>query len=197
VKTGPGRVLAVVLPLLLFAPAIERGPLATRVGESAVTSSAQLRPGELVLAATAGAPGWRLRARVWTRDGWSRTLPVREALDRARARAWRRGRGGLRVIRVKTPLLFAGTASWYGYELAGHQTACGEAFDPEGLTAASRDWPCDTWLVVRHNGRDVLVRVNDYGPAASSGHVLDLSLGAFRRLADPDAGVIDVEVRRP
>ena len=39
-------------------------------------------------------------------------------------------------------------ATWYGNELRGHRTASGEAFNPDGLTAAHRSLPLGTCLVV-------------------------------------------------
>ena len=39
-------------------------------------------------------------------------------------------------------------ATWYGHELAGHRTASGERFNPNGRTAAHRSLPFGTCLVV-------------------------------------------------
>ncbi|MGA8434512.1 MAG: septal ring lytic transglycosylase RlpA family protein [Methyloceanibacter sp.] len=57
-------------------------------------------------------------------------------------------------------------ATWYGNELRGHRTASGEAFNPDGLTAAHRSLPLGTCLVVSNpkTGKSVAVRVNDRGP---------------------------------
>ena len=74
-------------------------------------------------------------------------------------------------------------ASWYGggEKLAKH-TASGEVFMPNGLSAAHRTLPLGTRLNVSANGRSVLVRVNDRGPAKWTGRSLDLSRGAARAL---------------
>lgn len=76
------------------------------------------------------------------------------------------------------------TTSWYAAGLVA----------PEDLTAASRDHKRGTHLRVSRAGRSVVVRVNDYGPAVWTGRCLDLSRGAFRALADPRLGLIDVHV---
>lgn len=85
-------------------------------------------------------------------------------------------------------------ASYYGSE-SGTTTASGEPFDPQGLTAAHRSLPFGTRLLVRHEGRGVVVTVNDRGPAEWTGHDLDLSEGAARAigLTDKGAGTVEVE----
>jgi rare lipoprotein A len=73
--------------------------------------------------------------------------------------------------------------SWYGPRFQGRLTANGEVFDMNELTAAHREMPFGTRLLVTcpKNGRSVLVRVNDRGPFIP-GRDLDLSLAAARRL---------------
>src|SRR5215510_7549759 len=74
-------------------------------------------------------------------------------------------------------------ATWYGNELAGHRTASGERFNPNGLSAAHRSLPFGTCLRVANpkTGRSVAVRVNDRGPF-TKGVSLDLSHGAARAI---------------
>lgn len=65
----------------------------------------------------------------------------------------------------------------------GKRTANGEHFNPNGHTAAARDWPMGSHLRVTnpHNGRSVHVRVNDRGPwgiAYRQGARLDMARGA-------------------
>jgi len=75
-----------------------------------------------------------------------------------------------------------GYASWYGREFHGRRTADGEVFDMGGLTAAHRTMPlpCYARVTNLHNGRSMIVRVNDRGPFVSdrlidvSAHVADL-----------------------
>ncbi|MDE1147993.1 MAG: septal ring lytic transglycosylase RlpA family protein [Azospirillaceae bacterium] len=87
-----------------------------------------------------------------------------------------------------------GRASWYGREHAGHPTASGEAYDPEGLTAAHRTLPLGTVIEVAALGRVVTVRVNDRGPFVK-GRVLDLSAAAARVLGLDRSGTALVSIR--
>lgn len=82
-------------------------------------------------------------------------------------------------------------ASWYGFE-SGDMTANGEIYDPLRFTAAHRDLPFGTLLVIENisNGRMVVVRVNDRGPARRLAHrQLDLSFGAALELGVVERGL--------
>ena len=80
-----------------------------------------------------------------------------------------------------------GLASWYGYETmrkkGGHMTANGEAFDPDGLSAAHKYLPLPLHVRVTNleNQKTIIVRVNDRGPFVE-GRIIDLSAGAAKRL---------------
>jgi len=76
-----------------------------------------------------------------------------------------------------------GNASWYGKSFHGRATASGEDFDMFELTAAHRQLPLGSFVRVTnlHNGKTVVVRVNDRGPYIK-GRILDLSYGAARML---------------
>jgi rare lipoprotein A len=80
-----------------------------------------------------------------------------------------------------------GVASWYGMETyrqrGGHMTANGEAFNPNGLSAAHRHLPLPTFVRVTNlsNRRSIVVRVNDRGPFVD-GRIIDLSAGAAKKL---------------
>jgi rare lipoprotein A len=76
-----------------------------------------------------------------------------------------------------------GLASWYGERFRGRRTASGEVFDPDRLTAAHRTLPFGTRCRVTNlaNGRSVVLRVNDRGPA-SRRIVIDVSRAAAQRL---------------
>jgi rare lipoprotein A len=82
---------------------------------------------------------------------------------------------------------FAGVASFYGNE-SGSKTASGQRFDQSAMTAAHRSLPFGTKLRVTHNGRSVVVTINDRGPFIK-GRVLDLSTGAARAVGLTSAGV--------
>ena len=87
-------------------------------------------------------------------------------------------------------------ASWYGGgEKLQRLTANGEVFRPEDLTAAHRSLPFGTRLEVSANGRTVVVRVNDRGPARHTGRGLDLSRGAARALGMIQRGTARVTWR--
>ena len=90
-----------------------------------------------------------------------------------------------------------GTSSWYGAEFEGQRTANGERFSAHGLTAAHRSLPfgAKVRVVNQANGRSVTIRVNDDGPHIS-GRIIDLSEGAFRRIASLGSGVARVCIAR-
>lgn len=75
-----------------------------------------------------------------------------------------------------------GIASWYGHE-SGAKTSMGARFWPEGTTAAHKTLPLPSKVRVTnlHNGRSVIVTVNDRGPF-KRGRIIDLSRGAARKL---------------
>jgi rare lipoprotein A len=103
-----------------------------------------------------------------------------------------------KVTASKTPPAGGGTvvssgtcgASFYS---DGQQTANGEAFDPNGFTAANKTLPFDTRVKVTNqaNGESVVVRINDRGPFVAD-RCLDLSRAAFESIASLGAGVITV-----
>lgn len=73
-------------------------------------------------------------------------------------------------------------SSYYGGgERLNRHTANGEVFRPGGLTAAHRTLPMGTKLQVCYRGCAV-VRVNDRGPAAWTGRVLDLARDAAQAI---------------
>lgn len=87
-----------------------------------------------------------------------------------------------------------GMASWYGPYFHGRQTANGEIFDQNELTAAHPSLPLGTFLKVTNqaNGKSVVVRVNDRGPYFDN-RVLDLSNRAAKLLGSEDKGVVQIE----
>ena len=70
----------------------------------------------------------------------------------------------------------AGEASWYGPGFHGRQTANGERFNTNDLTAAHKTLPFGTKVKVTNErtGQSVVVRINDRGPYAKD-RVIDLS----------------------
>lgn len=60
-----------------------------------------------------------------------------------------------------------------------HRTASGERYSATAMTAAHRTWPMGTLVRCTHlhNGRSVVVRVNDRGPY-TRGRIIDLTPAA-------------------
>ena len=89
----------------------------------------------------------------------------------------------------------SGMASWYGPKFHGRQTANGERYDMDKLTAAHRTLPFDTYVRVlnRDNGREVTVRINDRGPFAK-GRIIDLSRAAANKIGMIGPGIARVEL---
>lgn len=90
---------------------------------------------------------------------------------------------------------FSGMASWYGPGFHGNQSASGEIFNQNAMTAAHRSLPFGTRVQVTNldNGRTAVVRINDRGPFAH-GRVIDLSAAAARVLGLMQSGVAPVRV---
>ncbi|MGB2651220.1 MAG: septal ring lytic transglycosylase RlpA family protein, partial [Candidatus Omnitrophota bacterium] len=95
-----------------------------------------------------------------------------------------------------------GVASWYAQFSPGirRTTANLEIFDHDKMTCAIWDLPFNTVLEVTNlnNGKKVLVRVNDRGPAKRlwrEGRVIDLTMAAFGEIEDLEKGLTEVRVR--
>ncbi len=94
-----------------------------------------------------------------------------------------------------------GRASWYSRRSPGIRktTANMERFDDTGMTCAMWGVPFNQMIRVTNlqNGKSVVVRVNDRGPHkryVRKGRIIDLSKGAFDRIASLKHGLIDVEL---
>ena len=107
------------------------------------------------------------------------------------------------------PLLFAeeGVASWYSTKscqsegMEGIFTASGERFNESALSCAmrSRDFGRYYRVTNLENGKWIIVRHNDFGPneeCYEQGRIIDLSKGAFAKLAPLSLGLIRVKVER-
>ncbi|MEX0685057.1 MAG: septal ring lytic transglycosylase RlpA family protein [Balneolales bacterium] len=92
-------------------------------------------------------------------------------------------------------VLERGEASWYGPGFHGKQTANGETYNQNDLTAAHRTLPFDTRVRVENlsNGKTVVVRINDRGPYANS-RIIDLSQKAAQRIDMIDSGIASVRI---
>jgi len=88
-----------------------------------------------------------------------------------------------------------GTASWYGEQFQGKQTASGEPFDMRDFTAAHPSLPLGTLVKVTNlrNGKAVVVRINDRGPVVE-GRIIDVSYTAAQALGFKERGVQTVRL---
>ncbi len=169
---------------------------------TAGTTKVIYRVGEFTFEVVRAPIGWALtHEEIESIDG----LPPKEAIrqDRVKASPY--------VVRGKTYVPMSaeaaqryreeGLASWYGYE-SGRMTAIGEAFNPNGLTAAHKYLPIPMFVQVTNleNGKSILVRVNDRGPFPSEQNphsgdrIIDLSMGAAKRLGFYTKGLARVRV---
>lgn len=86
--------------------------------------------------------------------------------------------------------LMCGIATYYGVGdgFHGQITSNGSRFDAYSLTAAHPHLPMGTKLRVTNqdNLKQVIVKVNDRGPYSHAD--IDLSYGAFKRIAPPSKG---------
>ena len=90
----------------------------------------------------------------------------------------------------------SGSASWYGKDFHGRQTANGEIFSANAISGASPVLPLPSYVRVTNleNGRSMVVRVNDRGPYMH-GRVMDLSYRAAEILGYADTGVGNIQVQ--
>ena len=97
----------------------------------------------------------------------------------------------------------AGLASWYRAKpWEGRKTASGEIFRSHGMTAAcASQYKLHTKLNVtnKNNGKSVIVKCNDRGAfhKAKYGYrSLDLSKGAFSKIAPLGQGVVKINIKK-
>lgn len=90
----------------------------------------------------------------------------------------------------------AEVASWYN--LDGRKTASGEVFRTHSLTCASNTHKLGTYLKVTNtaNDKSVVCKVNDTGGFSKYGRTLDLSKGAFSKIAHLSQGTVNVTIKK-
>jgi rare lipoprotein A len=88
-----------------------------------------------------------------------------------------------------------GLASWYGDDFHGRNTANGEIYDLNAISAAHPTMPIPSYARVTNlnNGRSLVVRVNDRGPFAPN-RIIDVSVRAAKLLDFYDRGTTRVRV---
>lgn len=89
-----------------------------------------------------------------------------------------------------------GIASWYGTKFHAHLTSTRETYNMLAMTAAHRTLPLPTYAEVTnlHNGKKVIVKINDRGPFAPR-RLIDLSWAAAKKLDMVNRGTARVRVR--
>ena len=93
---------------------------------------------------------------------------------------------------------YSATVSWYGGYFHGRLTSSGERYDKHALTCASNTHKMGTKLLVTNtkNNKSVVVRVNDTGGFSKYGRTLDLSKGAFSKIAPLSQGTAKVTIKK-
>lgn len=99
------------------------------------------------------------------------------------------------VADAAQPDYYESFASYYAKRFNGRRTFTGERYDPERMTAATRDFPLQCWLKVINpaNGREVNVRINDRTGKRKT-PLVDLSRAAAKKLGFLGKGKIRVHV---
>lgn len=109
--------------------------------------------------------------------------PRYEPLNPAANQDYRANGKNYRIVKDASNFSETGLASWYSETADGNRTATGEQYDPEALTAGHPTLPLPSWVRITNlaNGRQLVVRVNDRGPA-QPGRIISLSKAAGDRL---------------
>jgi rare lipoprotein A len=98
---------------------------------------------------------------------------------------------------IENPMgyVVSGSASWYGNDFHGRQTANGEIFSANAISCASPVLPLPSYVRVTNldNGRSIICRVNDRGPYLH-GRVMDMSYRTAAILGYADRGVGNIRV---
>ena len=99
------------------------------------------------------------------------------------------------VVTPKPLMVWQGIASWYGPRFQGRQTAYGETYDMNGLTAAHTSLPNGSLVRVTciRTGRSRILRINDRGPYIP-GREIDLSFGSATALGIAEMGIARVRI---
>lgn len=99
------------------------------------------------------------------------------------------------VVTAAEPDYYQSIATYYAKRFKGRRTASGERYDPTQMTAATRDFPLQSWLKVINpaNGKEVTVRVNDRTGKRKT-PLIDLSRAAAKELGFLGKGKIRVHV---
>lgn len=122
-------------------------------------------------------------------------IPKEEPLHPYGTRSYSLGGRHYRVLKSPKGYVKRGYASWYGSKFHGGETSTQERFNLYAMTAASPELPLPSYAEVTnlHNGKKIVVRINDRGPFHGN-RILDLSYAAAKKLGFADHGVAPVKV---
>ncbi len=174
-------------------------PLNLTASLAALTASAALAT-PLALSGTAPALSSALAGDAAARTAATQAASARSAQTASRSTA--RQAAPAKKSAVKTSNGEASDTSTAATCKASHywedtQTASGQRFNVNAMKAAHKTLPMGTKVRVTNpkNGKSVVVTINDRGPYIA-GRCLDLTTGAFRKIANPSSGVITVRYSR-
>lgn len=92
--------------------------------------------------------------------------------------------------------IWYGNASWYGSKFHGKRTSSGEKFSRHRLTAAHKNLPFNTMVLVTNlrNNKTVIVRINDRGPFVDN-RIIDLSEKAAKEIGLKEQGIAYIKLQ--
>ena len=98
---------------------------------------------------------------------------------------------------LQTILFYNYVDSFYGLNdgFDGQLTANGEIFNKDGISAAHKTLPLNSWVEVTNmkNGKKIKLVINDRGPFIE-GRILDCSYGAAKKLDFVNEGTTNVRI---
>ncbi|NQY42443.1 MAG: septal ring lytic transglycosylase RlpA family protein [Legionellales bacterium] len=100
------------------------------------------------------------------------------------------------VLKTSHNFTQKGIASWYGKKFHGKKTSSGETYDMFAMTAAHKELPIPTYILVTNldNMKKVIVKINDRGPFVDN-RIIDLSYVAAKKLEMIDKGTAKVQLQ--
>jgi rare lipoprotein A (peptidoglycan hydrolase) len=104
-------------------------------------------------------------------------------------------RAGITPTDDKWEIYQTGIASWYGGFFHGRDTASGEVYDKNELSAAHKTLPFGTIVKIKNleNGKELVLKINDRGPFVK-GRIIDLSEEAAKQLGFRNKGTTKVSI---
>lgn len=105
------------------------------------------------------------------------------------------GNQRVQISSKNIPDALYGTASYYANKFEGRQTANGEIFSQQKMTAACNVLPLGIWIKVTnlHNGQSVIVKINDRLHYKNK-RLVDLSKIAAKKIGYTGRGLTKVKV---